>query len=298
MDITDIVLSAGAGIAALGFVGSAIVITEQNTVKLIERFGKYVRTAEAGLSFRIPLIEQVAHQVSLQVTELAVEADVKTSNNVFVKVPLKIQIKVVDAIESVYARDEPEEQIASFVLNEVRSFCSGKDFDELYSLRDAISDYVRDKLSVVLGDFGYELKTILVDQPIPPADVRDAFNSVVAEDKRKEAAVRTAEAHYISVVRKAEAEKEAKRLGGEGIAAQRKAIVDGLKESMESLTASTGGSVDTTEILATLLVVNQADVTRDVAEHKNLILMSGSGSSALEELGRMKAALKSLEVKK
>src|SRR5215831_17265767 len=96
---------------------SSLFTVTQQTVAIIERFGRYVRTEPPGLRIKIPLFEQVAKRVSLKVQQLVVEVESKTQDNVFVKLPVAVQYQVTSGREadSYYRLANHEDQIESYV---------------------------------------------------------------------------------------------------------------------------------------------------------------------------------------
>ena len=73
---------------------------KQQTRAIVERFGRYVRTAKPGLNVKVPFIDHIVQRVSLRVQQLIVEVDTKTLDNVFVKLIVAVQFRVVEGSEA------------------------------------------------------------------------------------------------------------------------------------------------------------------------------------------------------
>src|SRR5579871_1099660 len=129
------------------FINSFFTVTQQ-TVAIIERFGRYVRTEPPGLRIKIPLIEQVAKRVSLKVQQLVVEVESKTQDNVFVKLPVAVQYQVTVGRESdsYYRLANHADQIESYVLDVVRAQVPKMSLDEVFEKKDDIGQVVKREL--------------------------------------------------------------------------------------------------------------------------------------------------------
>ena len=92
MDVIITVLIGIAGFFALTIVLGCYFTVQQQSRAIVERFGKYVRTAKPGLNFKIPYIEGIVQRVSLRVQQLLVEVDTKTLDNVFVKISVAVAL--------------------------------------------------------------------------------------------------------------------------------------------------------------------------------------------------------------
>lgn len=284
-------------IGIIGFLAySCIVITKNKHVSVIVTFGKFAAIKEAGLSFKLPWpIQAVDKIVPLNILQLSTTLELKTNDNLFIKYPINVQYHVVDAEKAAYELDDPETQIISYVSNLVRSEVGKKTFLELYNVRDEIQDVIEEVLSSKMKEFGFRIVAVLVDEPIPTSDVQDSYNSVTASEREKEAAKNRAEASRIVTVAEAQAQKESKKLQGEGIADQRLAISRGFKESIESLSESLGVSNEIA--LAMILQLNKFDTLRDVANSKGSLIISDAGTnSELKELTSLVAGLRSTDL--
>jgi regulator of protease activity HflC (stomatin/prohibitin superfamily) len=216
-------------------VGPFFFVVQQQTAAIVQSFGKYNRVAGPGLHFRIPFVEKVAGTVNLRVQQLDVEVETKTQDNVFVRVVVSVQYfvppdKVYDAF---YRLDDPVNQIRAFVFDVVRARVPQIRLDDVFEKKDEIATAVREELSQVMDDFGYGIVKALVTDIDPDAKVKAAMNEINAAQRMRVAATERGEADKILQVKAAEAEAESKALSGRGIADQRRAIIEGLRESVD-----------------------------------------------------------------
>lgn len=278
-------------VLALLVIGGSLFIVEQQTVGVVERFGKFLRLAGPGLHIRIPLVDRIAARMSLQVEQLELAIETKTKDNVFVTVEVAIQYKVdnVRVREAFYLLDKPTAQMEAFTSDVVRSKLPGLDLDAAYSDVEEISLAIEKTLRQRMEEYGFMIVKALVLNINPPQEVKEAMNRINASRRNQEAAIAQGEADKTLLIKRAEAEAESKHLQGEGIAAQRKAIMTGLKDSVETFTKATGVGADEAMRLVTL--TGYTDMLRDVAaaSETNTILLPHSPSGLTDLMAALKA---------
>ena len=260
-----------------------VFVVQQQTSYIIERFGKFHRVANPGLNFKIPFIDRIAKKVPLRIMQLDSVVETKTLDNVFVSVPVSVQYQVQNVVDSFYRLADPERQIQSYVYDRVRTSLAKLNLDDAFSSKDQIAQDVESTLASAMNAYGFAIINTLVTDPDPT--VRASMNSINAAQREREAAISLAEAEKIKIVKQAEAEAEYKRLQGEGIAAQRKAIVDGLVQQYELLRDAGVGN----QAQEMLLLTQYFDTLQEVAKSSNtqtLLLPSNPGgvSDAMAEL--------------
>ena len=238
---------------------------QQQTRAIVERFGRYVRTSRPGLHFKIPYIEAIVQRVSLRVQQLLIEVETKTLDNVFVKILVAVQYRVVEGSEadSYYKLQDHQEQIKSYVLDVVRAKVPRMNLDEVFEKKDDIGTAVKSELDVSMKIYGFEIPNALVTDGNPADSVKAAMNEIQTQQRLQVAAAAKGEANKILVVKNAEAEAESKRLQGEGIAKQRRAIVDGLRESIAAFTDKVS-SVNEHEVLNLVLLTQYFDTIKEI----------------------------------
>jgi regulator of protease activity HflC (stomatin/prohibitin superfamily) len=188
--------------------------------------------------------------------------------------PVKVQYRVNDdlngAIKAHYELERPEQQITSYVLNNVRQTASRMEMVELYANRDSMEEEVQSALLDRFAQFGYLIENVLVDEPQPSVEVRDAFNRVIASHRLKEAAENEAAAARIKLVGVAEAEAKSKALQGEGMAQMREAVAKGLEQAMNTMTKA---GLSTQDAMKFLTDTNRFDTISNAATHGNVIVI-------------------------
>ncbi len=264
--LLSILFSFGLFFALVIILGSFFTV-QTAQVAIITRFGRYVRSAEAGLNWKIPMIEALAGRMSLRVNQIELTMETKTKDNVFVTIPISVQTRV--RAEKVYAAyyslSDPEAQIRAYVEQVVLGHVPGMTLDEVFASQSGIAAAVKHELDVDMAGFGYEIVNVLVTDIIPDAKVKSAMNDINAAQREQVAAAARGEAEKILVVKKAEAEAESKALQGQGIANQRRAIIEGLRGSIEDFQKALG-EASAQEVMQLVLVTQYFDTLKSIGE--------------------------------
>ena len=275
------------------FLGVIILISSFFTVKqqsaaIIERFGKFLSIRQSGLQFKIPIIDKVAGRLSLKIQQLDVIVETKTKDDVFVKLKVSVQFKVIkDKVEDAfYKLDYPHDQITSYVFDVVRAEVPKMILDHVFLKKDDIAIAVKSELNDAMMEYGYDIIKTLVTDIDPDAQVKAAMNRINAADREKTAAQYEGDAARILIVEKAKAEAESKRLQGQGIADQRREIARGLEESVEVLNRV---GINSQEASALIVVTQHYDTLQAIGSetNSNLILLPNSpqaGSNMLNDM--------------
>ena len=257
-------------IALLLIFKAVIMVTEQSAY-IIERFGKFNRTAHSGLGFIIPFVDRKAAAVNLRVQQLDVTIETKTKDDVFVNLQVSVQYSVVRTMvkEAYYSLENPKNQISSYVFDDVRAEVPKLDLDDVFAKKDDIANAVQKNIAQSMDKYGYSIVKALITDIDPDHKVKESMNRINAAKREREAALEEAEAGKIRIVKEAEAEAEAKRLSGQGIAQQRLEIVRGFKESVEDFKKSLD-TVTHEEIMQFVLMTQYFDTIKDIgANSKN-----------------------------
>ena len=278
-------------VAAVLIALQSFFIVKQQTVAIIERFGKFVGFRRSGLQFKVPVMDKVVARVNLKVQQLDVQVETKTKDDVFVHLKVSVQFRVIpDSVyDAYYKLENPFEQINSYIFDTVRAEVPKMRLDDVFERKDDIAHAIQDELGEAMGEYGYKIVKALVTDIDPAAEVKTAMNRINAAERIKVAAEYEGEAERIRIVAKATAEAESKRLQGQGIADQRREIARGIEDSVESLNKV---GINSQEASALIVVTQHYDTLQSIGEHtgSNLILLPNSPSSANDMLTTMLAS--------
>jgi regulator of protease activity HflC (stomatin/prohibitin superfamily) len=266
-------------------------IVKQQSAAIVERFGRFVGVRQSGLQLKIPIIDRVAGRVSLRIQQLDVVVETKTKDDVFVKIKVSVQYKVIKdkVYEAFYKLDFPQDQITSYVFDVVRAEVPKMILDDVFEKKDDVAIAVKGELNDAMVNYGFDIIKTLVTDIDPDAQVKDSMNRINASEREKVAAQFEGDAQRILIVERAKAEAESKRLQGQGIADQRREIARGLEDSVKVLN---GVNINSQEASALIVVTQHYDTLQSVgsASNSNLILMPNSPQAGSEMLNNMVAS--------
>ena len=266
-------------------------IVKQQSAAVVERFGKFVSVRQSGLQLKIPIIDNVAGRLSLRIQQLDVVVETKTKDDVFVKLKVSVQFKVIKdkVYDAFYKLDNPADQITSFIFDVVRAEVPKLILDDVFIKKDDIAIAVKGEIQDAMTEYGFQIIKTLVTDIDPDAQVKESMNRINASEREKVAAQFEGEAQKILIVEKAKAEAESKRLQGQGIADQRREIARGLEDSVKVLN---GVDINSQEASALIVVTQHYDTLQSVGAeaNSNLILMPNSPQAGSEILNNMVAS--------
>ncbi|WP_185867189.1 SPFH domain-containing protein [Blattabacterium cuenoti] len=288
MSIFSLLFYGMLAILILSLFSSFIFIVNQETTAILERMGKFHSIRYAGLNFKLPIIDNIIGKLTLKIQQLDVLVDTKTKDNVFVKVKVSVQFKVIKdkVYEAFYKLDNSHAQITSYIFDVVRAEVPKMRLDDVFERKDHIALAVKGELEGSMLDYGYSIIKALVTDLDPDEQVKQAMNRINTAEREKVAAEYKAEAERIKIVAKAKAEAESKKLQGKGTADQRREIARGILDSVEVLN---NVGINSQEASALIVVTQHYDTLQSMGEsgNTNLILLPNSPGSASEMLNNM-----------
>jgi regulator of protease activity HflC (stomatin/prohibitin superfamily) len=269
----------------------------ESELAVLAKFGRFQNIKSPGCHF-VPCCTgvTVAGLVSLRVKQLEVSSEVKTRDNVFVTLRVAVQFQVIEteAYKAFFKLSDPARQITAYVCDVVRSAVPKLTLDEVFEQKEELAHAVKSELSKTMEALGYRIKETLVTDIDPDPHVKSAMNEINAAQRLRMAAVEKAEAEKILAVKSAEAQAESKYLSGVGIARQRKAISDGLRDSVLSFTDHVHGATSR-EVMDLVLVTQYFDTLKDLGEHSrgSTIFIPHSPGSVTDVAAQIKHGLHS-----
>jgi len=252
------------GIFLLILIAKTYYTVRTATAGVVERFGKFDRITRPGLHFLFPFAERV-YFVDLMVKQAQFQVETKTKDNVFVQIPVSVQYQILDdrIVDAFYKLSAPQKQIESFVFNSILGHVPKLTLDETFEQQAGISIAVKTELDATMSNFGFNILNALVTDLIPDTKVKDAMNDINAAQRAQVAAQARGEAEKILKVKQAEAEAESKALQGKGIAAERQAIIEGLRSSIENFREAVPGAT-AEDVMALVLLTQYFDTLKEI----------------------------------
>jgi regulator of protease activity HflC (stomatin/prohibitin superfamily) len=270
---------------ALILVMGSVFTVNTAEVAVLTRFGKFQRVAEPGINFKVPIFDTIAGKVSLRVSQISLTMETKTKDNVFVTIPISVQNRVrpEKVYDAFYKLADPTAQIKSYVEQVILGHVPGMTLDEVFASQSSIAAAVKQELDADMATFGFEIVNVLVTDIVPDQKVKSAMNDINAAQREQVAANARGEAEKILVVKKAEAEAESKALQGQGIANQRKAIIEGLQVSIEQFQKVVDGA-SSKDVMQLVMVTQYFDTLKSIGENDktNTLFLSHSPGAVKE----------------
>ena len=270
----------------MGILISMLYVVRQQSVAIVERFGRYQKIATSGIHMRLPFgIDKIAARIQLRLLQSEIVVETKTKDNVFVMMNVATQYRVNEqnVTDAYYKLMRPEAQIKSYIEDALRSSVPKLTLDELFEKKDEIALEVQHQVAEEMTTYGYIIVKTLITKVEPDAEVKQSMNEINPAQRKRVAAQELAEADKIKIVTAAEAEAEKDRLHGVGIAQQRKAIVDGLAESIAELKEANVGMSEE-QIMSILLTNQYLDTLNTFAVKGNQTLFLPNNPNGVDDI--------------
>ncbi|KMT07130.1 hypothetical protein BVRB_6g154580 [Beta vulgaris subsp. vulgaris] len=260
---------------------------DQSTVAISERFGKFQDVLDPGCHC-VPwcLGSQLAGQLTLRLQQLDVRCETKTKDNVFVTVVASVQYRALaeKAADAFYKLSNTREQIQAYVFDVIRASVPKLYLDSAFEQKNDIAKAVEEELEKAMSAYGYEIVQTLIVDIEPDVNVKRAMNEINAAARMRLAANEKAEAEKILQIKRAEGEAEAKYLSGLGIARQRQAIVDGLRDSVLNFSETVPGT-SAKDVMDMVLVTQYFDTMKEIgASSKSSAVFIPHGPGAVKDI--------------
>ncbi|XP_059641408.1 hypersensitive-induced response protein 1-like [Cornus florida] len=262
---------------------------DQSTVAMKERFGKFEEVLEPGCHFLPWCIgSQIAGHLSLRLQQLDVRCETKTKDNVFVNVVASVQYRALanNASDAFYKLSNTRSQIQAYVFDVIRASVPKLNLDDVFEQKNEIAKAVEEELEKAMSAYGYEIVQTLIVDIEPDERVKRAMNEINAAARLRLAANEKAEAEKIVQIKRAEGDAESRYLAGLGVARQRQAIVDGLRDSVLGFSVNVPGTT-AKDVLDMVLVTQYFDTMKEIgASSKSSAVFIPHGPGAVRDVAQ------------
>ena len=235
---------------------ASIKVVNQASVLIIERLGRYYKTATAGLNIIVPFIDRVRANVSLMERTMDVPPQgVITKDNVTITIDTVVFFQVTDAQKAVYEIADLSSGIRYLAITTIRDIVGKMDLDNMFSSRELINTQLREILDVATDKWGCKINRVEIKDINPPKDIRDAMekqmnaertkrSSILLAEGEKESAIRIAEGQKEARILEAEAEKETNIRRAEGVREAKVLEATGEAEAIERIAAAKAREIE------------------------------------------------------
>lgn len=264
-------------------IACSIFIVDQQTKRVVTRFGKFVKIGSPGLNFKVPLLDSVSAPLSLRIRQLMISETTYTDKGTSVSVTANIQYVVGDSDQHVelafYKLEKPEGQIKSHVSSSIRNKVPQMSLENVQKNQGEIAEHVKQELTSTMAAYGYVITDVLITSVEPDPTVVQANNEKYASEQARVTAENLAQSAYIQTVRDAEAEEVAAITRGEGAAGERSAVISGLQESVKSFEEGVPGATarDAMVLLAFSRLMDAQVKIAQAPNTKVIFVPAGSG---------------------
>ncbi|KAL5722609.1 Protein hir2 [Ranunculus cassubicifolius] len=260
---------------------------DQSTVAIREKWGKFDEVLQPGCHC-LPWYfgSQISGHLSLRVQQLDVRCETKTKDNVFVTVVASIQYRALadKAGDAYYKLSNTRNQIQAYVFDVIRASVPKLNLDATFEQKNEIAKAVEEELKKAMSHYGYEIVQTLIVDIEPDEHVKRAMNEINAAARMRVAASEKAEAEKILQIKLAEGDAESKYLAGMGIARQRQAIVDGLRDSVLAFSSTVPGT-SSKDVMDMVLITQYFDTMKEIgASSKSSAVFVPHGPGAVKDI--------------
>lgn len=295
MDSTLFYLICCLGIAVIILAIAGIKIVSQQSVMIVETLGKFSRVLNPGINFIIPFIQTIRSTQYLFIQNLEFQIVAITSDKVTITLDttLVYHIQKDKVADAYYSLGDPIAVIKSTLENSIRSYVANQTHEEILQKRDELTQYLVEHLRDKFDEWGRVIDAFQVKDVILPTEITNAMSRVIASKRLQEAAEFEANANKILKVKAAEADREARKLSGLGVAEERQAIIDGLKISIENMASATGANTE--EVMNVVMLTQYMDAIKSIgtSENTKLVFMNSNPGSIDDVMQNLMGFIKS-----
>lgn len=226
----------------------SIKIVNQSEVVIVERLGRYLKTATAGLNIFNPLTDRARVTVSLKEQTMDVQPqNVITKDNVTIRIDTVVFFQITDAKKAVYEIENLQNGIRYLTTTTIRDVVGKMDLDSTFSSREQINVQLRQILDEATDKWGCKVNRVEIKDIDPPKDIRDAMEKQMNAERTKRALILQAEGEKQSAITIAEGQKEARILDAD---ADREAEIRRAEGTRQSTILQAEGEAEAIERIA------------------------------------------------
>ncbi len=284
---------------------SSVIFVPQNRAYLIERFGKYQSTREAGLNFLFPFIDRIAADRSLK--EQAVDVPSQsaiTKDNISLSVDGVLYFRVLDPYKATYGVDDYVFAVTQLSQTTMRSELGKMELDKTFEERDVLNTNIVASINEASGPWGIQVLRYEIKDIVPPQTVMEAMETQMKAERVKrakilesegdrQAAINVAEGQKRSVVLQAEAEKEEQVLRAEGEAMAIIAVANAQAEALHTI-GTAANTEEGQKAIQLDLATKAIEAKAAIAKESSVVLLPENGTDAASIVAQATTIINSL----
>ena len=275
----------------------SIKVVKQSEVYIVERFGKFHKIADAGLTFIVPFVDKVRSVVSLKQQTIDIPPQgVITKDNVTITINTVVFYKIIDPAKAVYEIQNLKKSIEYLAVTTIRDIVGQMMLDETFSARDRINTELQSVLDEATYQWGCKVERVEIQDITPPPDVKDAMEKEMNAERNKRALILEAEGQKQSAITLAEGKKTAAILSAEADSESQVKRAEGQAEAIKKVADAKAKEVE--QVYGAMMNANpderlvalkSLETLKEVANgDANKVFIPFDTSSTLAGLGAMK----------
>jgi regulator of protease activity HflC (stomatin/prohibitin superfamily) len=270
---------------------TSIKFVPQNRAYVIERFGKYQSTREAGLNFILPFVDRISADRSLKEKAVDVpEQNAITKDNISLHVDGVLYFRVLDPYKATYGVDDYEFAVTQLAQTTMRSELGKMELDKTFEERDVLNTNIVSSINEAAGPWGIQVLRYEIKDIVPPQSVMEAMEAQMKAERVKraqilesegdrQAAINRAEGEKASVVLAAEADKEEQVLRAQGEASAIVAVANAQAEALRQV-GEAAATEQGQKAIQLDLATKAIEAKRAIAKESSVVLLPDSGTEA------------------
>jgi regulator of protease activity HflC (stomatin/prohibitin superfamily) len=270
---------------------TSIKFVPQNRAYVIERFGKYQSTKEAGLNFIVPFIDRISADRSLKEKAVDVpEQSAITKDNISLSVDGVLYFRVLDPYKATYGIDDYEFAVTQLAQTTMRSELGKMELDKTFEERDVLNINIVAAINDAAGPWGIQVLRYEIKDIVPPQSVMEAMEAQMKAERVKraqilesegdrQAAINRAEGQKASVVLAAEADKEEQVLRAEGEAKAIVAVATAQAEALRQV-GEAAATPEGQKAIQLDLATKAIEAKHAIAKESSVVLLPDSSTEA------------------
>jgi regulator of protease activity HflC (stomatin/prohibitin superfamily) len=287
---------------------TSIKFVPQNRAYVIERFGKYQSTKEAGLNFIVPFIDRISADRSLKEKAVDVpEQSAITKDNISLSVDGVLYFRVLDPYKATYGIDDYVFAVTQLAQTTMRSELGKMELDKTFEERDVLNTNIVAAINEAAGPWGIQVLRYEIKDIVPPQSVMEAMEAQMKAERVKraqilesegdrQAAINRAEGQKASVVLAAEADKAEAVLRAEGEAKAIVAVASAQAEALRQVGAA-AATEEGQKAIQLDLATKAIEAKHAIAKESSVVLLPDSGTDAASVVAQAMTIINTLNKK-
>ena len=287
---------------------SSIKFVPQNRAYVIERFGKYNKSIEAGLNFIVPFVDVVAYDRSLKEQAIDVPGQSAiTRDNISLTVDGVLYFRVLDPYKASYGVDDYVFAVIQLAQTTMRSEIGKMELDKTFEERDALNTNIVASINEASAPWGVQVLRYEIKDIIPPSSVMEAMERQMKAEREKRAQVLESEGDRQAAINVAEGQKQAQVLAAEAEKLEQILKAEGEAKAIMQVAEAQANALEVVGNVAKTehgqkaiqldLATKAIEAKQAIAKESSVVLLPETGTDASSMVAQAMTIINSLNKK-